>query len=101
MDRGNLRFVDPDKHLKYRIVLAHGSEELTDIFLRPGKVMPANDTSALVGYYPLSATEDAVLQMEKYLNSKKFKDRFPETGEEFLNINKFCKELSKGKYPVC
>jgi S-adenosylmethionine synthetase len=80
--RGNLRFVDPDKHLKYRIVLAHGSEELTDIFMRPGKVRPANDTSAAVGYYPLSVTEETVLQMEQYLNSKKFKDRFPETGED-------------------
>lgn len=80
--RSNLRFVDPDKHLKYRIVLAHGSEELTDIFLRPGKVRPANDTSAAVGYYPLSVTEEAVLQTEKYLNSKKFKDGFPETGED-------------------
>src|SRR3990170_2381380 len=29
-----MRFVDPEKHLKCRVVLAPGSEELTDIFLR-------------------------------------------------------------------
>jgi S-adenosylmethionine synthetase len=80
--RGNLRFIDPEKHLKYRVVLAHGSEELTDIFLRPGRVRPANDTSAAVGYYPLSPTEKVVLELEIYLNSKKFKDKFQETGED-------------------
>lgn len=80
--RDNLRFVDPEKHLKYRVVLAPGSEELTDIFFRPGKVRPANDTSAAVGYYPLSSAEKTVLDLERYLNSRKFKGRFPETGED-------------------
>ncbi len=78
----NMRFVDPDKHVKYRVVLAPGSEELTDIFLRPGKVRSANDTSAAVGYYPLSPTEEAVLSLERFLNSKNFKKRYPETGED-------------------
>lgn len=78
----NIRFVDPGKHLKYRVVLAHGSEELTDIFSRPGKILAANDTSAAVGYYPLSLTEKIVLKLEKHLNSKKFKSRYPETGED-------------------
>lgn len=80
--RKNLRFVDPEKHLKYRVVLAPGSEELSDIFLRPGKVRPANDTSAGVGYFPLSPTEKAVLGLERYLNSKQFKKKYPETGED-------------------
>lgn len=80
--KNNLRFVDPEKHIKYRIVLAPGSEELTDIFLRPGKVRGANDTSAAVGYYPLSPTEKVVLELERYLNSKRFKDKYPETGED-------------------
>lgn len=78
----NLRFVDPDKHITYKVVLAPGSEELTDIFLRPGKVRPANDTSAAVGYYPLSPTEHVVLDLERFLNSEGFKKRYPETGED-------------------
>jgi S-adenosylmethionine synthetase len=78
----NMRFVDPERHLTYRVVLAPGSEELTDIFLRPGKIMGANDTSAAVGYYPLSPTEKVVLELERYLNSKRFKDSYPETGED-------------------
>lgn len=80
--KNNMRFVDPERHLKYRVVLAPGSEELTDIFLRRGKVRAANDTSAAVGYYPLSPTEKVVLDMERFLNSKKFKDKYPETGED-------------------
>ncbi|MGA2152205.1 MAG: methionine adenosyltransferase, partial [Geobacteraceae bacterium] len=80
--RGNLRFVDPDAHLLYRVVLAPGSEELADIFARPGEVRGANDTSAAVGYYPLSPTEMAVLEMERFLNGREFKGRYPESGED-------------------
>jgi S-adenosylmethionine synthetase len=80
--RQNLRFVDPDIHVRYRTVLAPGSEELTDIFLRPGEVHGANDTSALIGYYPLSPTEEVVLALEQHLNSKTFKQTYPETGED-------------------
>ncbi|MHC4270494.1 MAG: methionine adenosyltransferase [Planctomycetota bacterium] len=78
----NMRFVDPEKHLKYNIALASGSEELTDIFLRPGKIRGANDTSAAVGYYPFSLTEKVVFELERYLNSTSFKDEYPETGED-------------------
>ncbi len=70
----NMRVVDPEKHLKYNIALASGSEELTDIFLRPGKIRGANDTSAAVGYYPFSLTEKVVFELERYLNSTSFKD---------------------------
>jgi S-adenosylmethionine synthetase len=79
---GHLRFVDPEKDLNCRLVLAPGSLELTDIFHRAGAVRVANDTSAAIGYYPLSPTECAVLEMEQYLNSALFKERYPETGED-------------------
>lgn len=80
--RKNLRFVDPERDVSYKVVLAPGSAELTDIFMRPGSVRGANDTSALIGYYPLSPTEEAVLGLERHLNSREFKERFPETGED-------------------
>jgi S-adenosylmethionine synthetase len=80
--RKNLRFVDPERHVKYRVVLAPGSEELTDIFTRPGQVKGANDTSALIGYYPLSPTEETVLEIERFLNSKQFKKKHAWTGED-------------------
>ena len=78
----HLRFVEPERHLTYRVVLAPGSEELTDIFSRSGKVLGANDTSAAVGYYPFSPTEEAVLGLERHLNSPGFKRRYPESGED-------------------
>ena len=80
--RNNLRFIDPDVHVRYRVVLAPGSDELTDIFRRPGKFRRANDTSAAIGYFPLSPTETVVLELERYLNSRRFKEKYPETGED-------------------
>jgi S-adenosylmethionine synthetase len=78
----HLRLVDPDRHLNYRVVLAPGSAELSDIFARSGKVMVANDTSAAIGYYPLSPTEQVVLELERFLNSPRFKELYPESGED-------------------
>ena len=78
----NLRFVDPEKHVKYQVEIQPGSQALTDIFRRGGKILEANDTSAAVGWAPLTKTEKMVLSLEKYLNSKDFKRRFPETGED-------------------
>ena len=80
--RHNLPGVDPDRHMDFRVLLAPGSDELSDIFARPGRVRGANDTSAAVGYWPLSPTEEAVLGLERFLNSPEFKARFPETGED-------------------
>jgi len=78
----NMRFVDPEQHVKYQVELKPGSVGLVDIFNRKGKVLGANDTSAAVGYAPLTKTEQLVLQTERFLNSKEFKQRFPESGED-------------------
>jgi S-adenosylmethionine synthetase len=78
----NLRYVDPDKHMTYQIEIQPGSAALNDIFRRGGEMLGANDTSAAVGWAPLTKTEKAVLTTENYLNSKAFKKRFPETGED-------------------
>jgi len=80
--RQNLRFVDPDRHVRYQVELKKGSAALTDIFKRKGKYYGANDTSAAVGYAPLSNTEKIVLQTERYINSPSFKKEYPETGED-------------------
>jgi S-adenosylmethionine synthetase len=78
--RANLRFVDPQQHLVVQSELKKGSPELTDLFER--EVMGANDTSAAVGYAPLTETERLVMAAERYLNSPAFKARFPEAGED-------------------
>ncbi|MEM3769879.1 MAG: methionine adenosyltransferase [Candidatus Bathyarchaeia archaeon] len=78
----NMRFVDPEKHVKYQVELKPGSAGLVDIFKRKGKVLGANDTSAAVGYAPMTRTEKIVLKTERFLNSKEFKQRHPESGED-------------------
>ena len=78
----NLRFVDPEEHMKYQVELKPGSQGLTDIFKRNECMMGANDTSAAVGYAPMTRTENMVLDTERYVNSKDFKKRFPEAGED-------------------
>lgn len=76
----NLRFVDPAKHVVMQNEIRPGSAELVDIFAR--EKLTANDTSAAVGFAPLSETERLVLAAENHLNSPDFKKRFPEAGED-------------------
>ncbi len=78
--RHHLRFVNPEQHIVFQNELKEGSPELTDIFER--SVMGANDTSAAVGYAPLTETERLVFATERYLNSPEFKQIFPEAGED-------------------
>jgi len=82
--KNNLRFVDPEKDVRYQNELKHGSAALTDIFARreKGAVLGANDTSAVVGYAPYTSTEKIVLELEQHLNSKKFKSELPVSGED-------------------
>jgi S-adenosylmethionine synthetase len=78
--REHLRFVDPERHVRYESLIRPGSPELVDIFHR--EEVGANDTSAAVGYAPLTATERTVLETERYMNSPDFKRLFPEAGED-------------------
>jgi S-adenosylmethionine synthetase len=78
----NLRFVDAEKHLEYQIELKHASAALAEIFKKKDEILGANDTSAVVGYAPLTQTEKIVLETERFLNSKEFKKRHPESGED-------------------
>ena len=78
--RKNLRFVDPEAHMIFQNEIKPGSPELTDIFDR--EVIGANDTSAAVGYAPLTETERIVLAVERHINSPQFKKVFPEAGED-------------------
>lgn len=90
--KNNMRFIDPEEHVKYQSEIKPGSAGLMDIFKRKGHVLGANDTSAAVGYAPLTRTEKIVFQTERYMNSREFKRRFPESGEDvkvmaFRNAN--------------
>lgn len=76
----NMRFVK-DEHVKYQVEIGPASSELKSIFEKPNG-FTANDTSVLVGYAPFTDTESIVLETEQFINSKKFKDEFPISGED-------------------
>ena len=76
----NLIHVNPSQHLVVQNEIQPGSTELSGIFERERVV--ANDTSAAVGYAPLSETENIVLATEHWLNSPAIKKRFPAIGED-------------------
>ena len=85
--RENLRFVDPGgmdtldgPHVTYQLEIKPGSAELVDIFSRD--TIGANDTSAAVGYWPMTETERLVRESEQFINSRTFKEDFPEAGED-------------------
>lgn len=79
----NLRFLDVENHIRFQSEIGKSAGNLSDIFKRKsGKFLGANDTSAAVGYAPLTRTEKIVLDLERKLNSNDFKKQFPETGED-------------------
>ncbi len=78
----NLRHVDPDRHVRYQVELKPGSPELGAIFEPRRGPLVANDTSAAVGYAPLTPTERLVMDVERFLNGPLFKTEFPATGED-------------------
>lgn len=80
--RKNFRFLDPEAHVNYQIEIKPGATALQDIFERKGRFLGANDTSAAVGYAPMTITERIILDLEKHLNSREFKKRYPESGED-------------------
>ena len=80
--RENIPEIDCQRHLQFQVELKGGSDELTGIF-RPGsEIIPANDTSAAVGYAPLTETERLVLDAERFVNGREFKIKFPESGTD-------------------
>ncbi|MGC8632216.1 MAG: methionine adenosyltransferase [Thermoprotei archaeon] len=90
--------LDPDKHIEYQVEIEQGSRELSGIvnegatrasvsgeyvrFSEKNRVLSANDTSATVGYAPLSLVERMTYHLERHLNSKSFKEEHPEVGED-------------------
>ncbi len=77
----NLPRVKPLTDLECQVELKPASEELRSVAERPREPV-ANDTSATVGYAPLTPTERLVFQVERFLNGRSFKKEFPDTGED-------------------
>jgi len=79
----NFRFLDPDKHVIIDYKIGQGSRDLRGLFETGIEKTPlANDTSFGSGYAPMSRLERAVLMTERYINSREFKNKYPEIGED-------------------
>jgi len=80
--RENLPHVDPVRHFTYQVELKGGSDELTGIFNSGETILSSNDTSAAVGYAPLTETERIVLDAERFVNGREFKTQYPASGTD-------------------
>lgn len=81
--RRNFRFLDPENHVIIDYKIGQGSADLAGLYELGREEMPlANDTSFGVGFAPLTRLERTVLEIERTLNSRDFKTRYPEVGED-------------------
>jgi len=79
----NMPNIDPCSDIKVTSKIKKGSASLQDIFTRIGEgFLPANDTSAAVGFAPLSPTENLVLNLEHMLNSPTYQGKYPMAGQD-------------------
>jgi len=80
--KSNFRFLDPEEHVVIDTKIRMGSGDLRKIVDSSDEVPRANDTSYGVGYAPLSSLEKLVYEIERRINSRSFKGRVPESGED-------------------
>jgi S-adenosylmethionine synthetase len=90
--RNNFRYLDPERHVVVDYKVGKGSADLVGIFQASKGDPLSNDTSFGVGFYPYSTLENLVYSTERLLNSKEFKAKVPEVGEDVKVMG-----LRKGK----
>ncbi|SNR61608.1 methionine adenosyltransferase [Desulfurobacterium atlanticum] len=80
----NIHALDPEKDVKIHCLVRPGSVDLVDIYMRQLEtgVPLANDTSFGVGFAPFDEVENIAFNVEKVLNSKEMKKKYPEIGED-------------------
>lgn len=78
--RRNLRFVDPERHVRVHCLVRAGASELAT--LAGDRVPRAGDTSFGVGFAPLSPLERAVLTAERSLTGDEGLAALPFVGED-------------------
>lgn len=80
--RENFRFLNPEEHVVIDVKVRPGSVDLKTIVEMNESIPLANDTSFGVGYAPLTPLEKIVYETERMINSREFKSRIPESGED-------------------
>ncbi|MCJ7479214.1 MAG: methionine adenosyltransferase [Candidatus Nanohaloarchaeota archaeon QJJ-7] len=77
-----VRHLDVEEHIELESRIGKGSSDLTEMYARGGELPLANDTSFGIGHAPLSESEKTVIEIERYLNSERFKEDMPFVGED-------------------
>ncbi|WP_333638811.1 methionine adenosyltransferase [Pyrobaculum aerophilum] len=81
--KNHFSYLDPDVHVVIDYRIGQGSADLVGIYDLGVRGIPlANDTSVGVGYAPLTPLEELVYKTERLLNSRDFKAKYPEVGED-------------------
>jgi S-adenosylmethionine synthetase len=82
--RSHLPHLDPEKHMRFHVLVGPGSEELVELYLRQERtgIRLANDTSCGCGYAPFSELEILTDSVERHLNADAVKRAHPELGED-------------------
>ncbi|MCY0849306.1 methionine adenosyltransferase [Sulfuracidifex metallicus] len=80
--KDNFRYLDPEKHVIVDYKIGKGSTDLVGIFESSKATPLSNDTSFGVGFSPMSKLENIVFTIERQLNSKEYKSKMPEVGED-------------------
>ncbi len=83
-----IRNLDVEHDVIIDTKISQGSADLVELFMRSEGMPLSNDTSFGTGYAPFDDTEKLVLGIEKYLNSKEYKDAHPYVGEDIKVMGK-------------
>ena len=80
----HIRHLDVSKHVEIQSKIRPGSADLVQLFNRIEKGEPplANDTSFGAGYYPLSALDQKIIEIDALLSSTETRDQYPFVGED-------------------
>ena len=77
-----LRFLDVNKHVTIDYRIRPGSIDLIGVFEAKEKIPLANDTSVGLAFAPMTITEKLTYSIERFLNSRDFKRKYPMIGED-------------------
>lgn len=81
--KNNFRFLNYEKDIVFTLGVKSGSIDLINLFNKNlNKIPLSNDTSFGCGFAPLTDLENLVLKIERLLNSKEFKYKYPFVGED-------------------
>ncbi len=78
----SFRYLNPEEHVIIDYKIGKGSVDLVGVYELGKKVPLSNDTSVGVGFAPFTKLERLVLETERLLNSREFKEKHPEVGED-------------------